>query len=95
MFHIIALTMCSRVWCVITFPLALWAFGVPRVSYHSTQHLFMCVVCYNVCTVTPGFGVPSGLCHCTNTRDVTPVLCVTTFSLSTLALGFLMFCVIH
>ena len=66
MFHIIALTMCSRVWCVITFPLALWAFGVPRVSYHSTQHLFMCVVCYNVFTGTPGFRVPRGSHHSTH-----------------------------
>ena len=89
--------MCSLVWCVITFSLALLAFGVPRGSHHSTHMsvfrgvFYTCVVCHHVCTGIPGSRVPSGLCHYTNTRNVTPVLCVATFSLSSLALGFLMF----
>ena len=133
MYHIIALIMCSHAWYVTMLPLVLLAFRLPRVLYHSTQILFMCVMCHDVFTVThgfrvpcgshhithmsvflwsllfllpcvvcthvytgiPGSRVPSGLCHDINMRDITLVLCVTTFSLSILALGFLMFCDIH
>ena len=79
-------------------------FRVPCGSHHVTHmsvflwsllFLLSCVVCTHVYTGIPGSRIPSGLSHDINMRDVTLVLCVTTFSLSILALGFLMFCDIH
>ena len=58
---------------------------VPNCSRHYFPHLFYCVLCHDIFISIPDFRVPNCSCHCTCVL----VLCVVTFSLASLALGFL------